>query len=80
MSVCQGEMGGGLHVCNEHLQVLMAQFLPAAVRSWGVQPAELLVPHGRAQTSACEPKISVVQSGARLLHSRMENSSVALST
>lgn len=32
----------------------MAQSLPAAMRSWGVQPAELLVPCGRAQSPARE--------------------------
>lgn len=38
----------------------MAQSPPAAVRSQGVQPAELLVPHGRAQTPDREPKQGVV--------------------
>lgn len=37
----------------------MAESLPAAMRSWGVQPAELLVPRGRAQSPAQEPKQGV---------------------
>lgn len=73
-------MGGGAHVYSEQLQLPMAQSLPAAVVSWGVQPAELLVPHRRAQTSACEPKQSVVQPRAGLLCGRMESSFGAPST
>lgn len=61
----------------------MAQSPPAAVRSQGVQPAELLVPHGRAQTPDREPKQGVVSGCALrqgLLRGRMESSSVAPST
>lgn len=39
----------------------MPQSLQATVRSRGVQPAELSVPRGRAQTQAHEPGQGVVQ-------------------